>query len=176
MVGEIRDKETAEIAIRAALTGHLVLSTVHTNTAAATVTRVINMGVEPFLIASTLISVVSQRLLRTLCPSCRQVYEAPPELLAKTKIAPEELHGITIYRPQGCPECHNTGYKGRIGIYETMQVTPTVRKLILERATTGTIEKQAIEEGMSPLREAALLKLKAGITDLTEVLKETTVN
>ncbi len=176
MVGEIRDKETAEIAIRAALTGHLVLSTVHTNTAAATVTRVINMGVEPFLIASTLISVVSQRLLRTLCPSCRQPYEAPPELLAKTKIASDELRGITTYRPEGCPECHGTGYKGRIGIYETMQVTPAVRRLILERATTGAIERQAIEEGMSPLREAAILKLKAGITDLTEVLKETTAN
>jgi type II secretory ATPase GspE/PulE/Tfp pilus assembly ATPase PilB-like protein len=174
MVGEIRDKQTAEIAIRASLTGHLVLSTVHTNTAAATVTRLINMGVEPFLIGSTLIMVVSQRLLRTLCPSCRETYEPPPELLAKAAIDPSKIDG-PIYRTKGCPACHDTGYKGRIGVFEVMPVTPAVKNLIVQRATTNKIEAIAVQEGMSPLREAALLKLSAGITDLTEVLKETTV-
>jgi type II secretory ATPase GspE/PulE/Tfp pilus assembly ATPase PilB-like protein len=174
MVGEIRDKQTAEIAIRASLTGHLVLSTVHTNTAAATVTRLINMGVEPFLIASTLIMVVSQRLLRTLCPSCKEAYEPPPELLAKATINRSQIDG-SIYRAKGCPACHETGYKGRIGVFEVMPVTPAVKNLIVQRATTNKIEDLAVQEGMSTLREAALLKLSAGVTDLTEVLKETTV-
>jgi len=174
MVGEIRDRETAEIAIRASLTGHLVLSTVHTNTAAATITRLINMGIEPFLIASTLIMVVSQRLLRVLCPHCREAYEPPPELFAKTRIDPASLGG-TLYRGRGCQECHNSGYKNRVGIFEVMPVTPAIRRLIIQRSTTGKIEEKAIEEGMVTLRDAALLKLRAGITDLTEALKETAV-
>ncbi len=174
MVGEIRDKETAEIAIRASLTGHLVLSTVHTNTAAATVTRLINMGIEPFLVASTLIMVVSQRLLRLLCPNCKEPYEPPPELLAKTKIDPTQLGGV-IYQRKGCEACHDTGYKKRIGIFEVMPVSPTIRNLIINRDTTEKIEEVAIQEGMSTLRDAALSKLREGITDMTEVLKETTV-
>ena len=174
MVGEIRDKETAEIAIRASLTGHLVLSTVHTNTAAATVTRLINMGVEPFLIASTLIMVVSQRLLRTLCSSCKEEYQPPPKLFTKAHIDPSRFGG-TLYRAQGCPECRNTGYKGRVGIFEVMRITPEIRSLILERATTGKVQDSAVRDGMSTLREAALMKLKKGVVDLTEVLKETTV-
>lgn len=175
MVGEIRDKETAEIAIRSSLTGHLVLSTVHTNTAAATITRLINMGIEPFLIASTLIMVVSQRLIRMLCPVCKESYEPPPDLLTRTKIDPAQLGG-TIYRAKGCQKCNNTGYKGRTGIFEVMSVTPAIRSLILERSTTGKIEEVATkEDGMSTLRDVALLKLKAGIADLAEVLKETTV-
>jgi len=174
MVGEIRDKDTAEIAIRASLTGHLVLSTVHTNTAAATVTRLINMGVEPFLIASTLIMVVSQRLLRTLCPSCKESYDPSPDLLTKAHIDPSEVN-TSLYRAKGCPACRNTGYKGRIGIFEVMPVTPAVKSLIVRRATTDKIEEKAVGEGMLTLRKAALLKLAAGVTDLTEVLKETTV-
>ncbi len=175
MVGEIRDRETTEIAIRAALTGHLVLSTVHTNTAAATVTRLINMGVEPFLIASTLILVISQRLIRKVCENCKIPHKVEDDELMSLEFNPEEFKGKTIYKGAGCDKCNKTGYKGRAGVFEVMQITPKIRSLILDRATDDEIEKAAIEEGMISLREAAKLKLFRGITDIYEVSRETSL-
>ena len=174
MVGEIRDLETAEIAIRASLTGHLVLSTVHTNTAAATVTRLINMDIEPFLIASTLLVVVSQRLVRKICEECKEEYK--PEESVILDLSPEDpdrLKGIKFYRGKGCEKCFGTGYKGRIGIYEVMPITKRIRELILKKAPTFEIENAAIEEGMITLRESGIRKIIRGITTPDEVLKET---
>lgn len=174
MVGEIRDLETAEIAIRASLTGHLVLSTVHTNSAAATVTRLVNMNVEPFLIASTLLAVLSQRLVRKVCMKCRQEVKYPPEVLMDTGIDPKKLD-YSLYKGEGCPECRGTGYKGRIGIFESMLVTARIRELILKKASIEEIERAAIEEGMLTLRSSALEKLRQGLTTIEEVIRETKV-
>ncbi|MCX7995799.1 MAG: type IV-A pilus assembly ATPase PilB [candidate division WOR-3 bacterium] len=172
MVGEIRDLETAEIAIRASLTGHLVLSTVHTNSAAATITRLVNMNVEPFLIASTLLSVLSQRLLRKVCMKCRTEVKYPPEVLLDAGIDPKMID-FPLYKGEGCKECRGTGYKGRIGIFENMLVTPRIRELILKKATAEEIEKVAVEEGMLTLRGSALEKLRQGLTTVEEVIRET---
>jgi type IV pilus assembly protein PilB len=174
MVGEIRDLETAEIAIRASLTGHLVLSTVHTNSAAATGTRLINMDVEPFLIASTLLAVESQRLLRKVCPKCRKEVEYSDEVLTDAGLDPKKLD-FKLYKGDGCKHCRGTGYKGRIGVFETLLVTAPIREAILNRATNIEIEKKAIEEGMLTLRDSALSKLREGITTLEEVIRETKV-
>ncbi|MEO0261337.1 MAG: ATPase, T2SS/T4P/T4SS family [candidate division WOR-3 bacterium] len=174
MVGEIRDFETAEIAIRASLTGHLVLSTVHTNTAAATVTRLINMEIEPFLIASTLLVVSSQRLVRKICESCKVPYQPEKAILYELSPNPEEVFkGVTFYKGSGCKKCHGTGYKGRIGLFEVLPVTKRIRELILEKAPTHIIEKAAIEEGMLTLRESGIRKIKAGVTTPEEIIKET---
>lgn len=174
MVGEIRDLETAEIAIRASLTGHLVLSTVHTNSAAATVTRLINMDVEPFLIASTLLAVESQRLLRKVCPKCRKEVEYPDEVLTDGGLNPKKVD-FKLFKGDGCKHCRGTGYKGRIGVFETLLVTAPIREAILNRATNTEIEKKAVKEGMLTLRESALRKLSEGITTLEEVIRETKV-
>lgn len=174
MVGEIRDLETAEIAIRASLTGHLVLSTVHTNSAAATITRLVNMDIEPFLIASTLLSVLSQRLLRKICMKCKNEVKYPPEMLLDAGIDPKIID-FPLYRGEGCKECRGTGYKGRIGVFENMLVTSRIRDLILKRAPAEEIEKAAIEEGMLTLRWSALEKLRQGLTSVEEVIRETRV-
>jgi type IV pilus assembly protein PilB len=176
MVGEIRDYETAEIAIRASLTGHLVLSTVHTNTAAATITRLINMKVEPFLIASTLNLVEAQRLVRKICQNCVAPVKVAPEKLRSVGIDPKRLEGVDLLKGSGCPACNNTGYRGRTGIFEVMEVSPRIRELILDRAPSTVIEEVAVEEGMVTLRDAAILKLKRGITDLEEVIRETSAS
>jgi len=173
MVGEIRDQETAEIAIRASLTGHLVLSSVHTNNAAATVTRLINMGVEPFLVASTINCVESQRLVRMICPNCKEPVKPNPALLKDVGIDPSEFEGATLYKGKGCRECSNTGYKGRIGIFEVMTVSSGLRELILERVPTDDLSAAAAKEGMFTLRDAAVKRAKEGVTDLSEVIKET---
>jgi type IV pilus assembly protein PilB len=174
MVGEIRDLETAEIAIRASLTGHLVLSTVHTNSAAATVTRLVNMNVEPFLIASTLLSIESQRLLRKICNKCRKEVEYPDEVLKDAGIDAKDLD-FTLYKGEGCDECRGTGYKGRIGIFENMLITAKIRKLIYEKASSDAIEATAVEENMLTLRDSAVEKLRQGITSIEEVIRETRV-
>lgn len=173
MVGEIRDHETAEIAIRASLTGHLVLSTVHTNSAPATITRLINMGVEPFLIASTINLVESQRLLKKICTRCKEPHEVEPDYLRSLGVDPAELDGATVFKGKGCSYCHNTGYRGRIGIFEVLPVTPKVREMILDRAATDQLYEEARKQGMVTLRRAAICKLKAGVTDLDEVVRET---
>jgi len=174
MVGEIRDLETAEIAIRASLTGHLVLSTVHTNSAAATVTRLINMDVEPFLIASTLLAVESQRLLRKVCPKCRKEVEYSDEVLLDAGLNPKKID-FKLYKGDGCKHCRGTGYKGRIGVFETLLVTGPIRESILRRATNIEIEKAAVANGMITMRDSALNKLRDGITSLEEVIRETKV-
>jgi len=173
MVGEIRDHETAEIAIRASLTGHLVLSTVHTNSAPATITRLINMGVEPFLIACTLILVESQRLVKKTCTHCREPQKMAPEYLKSLGVDPGDLDGATLYKGRGCSHCHSTGYRGRTGIFEVMPITAKIRELILDRASTDELTDEAEREGMIPLRKAALSKLKKGIIDLDELARET---
>ncbi|MEN3045153.1 MAG: ATPase, T2SS/T4P/T4SS family [Candidatus Hydrothermales bacterium] len=176
MVGEIRDLETAEIAIRASLTGHLVLSTVHTNTAAATITRLINMEIEPFLIASTLLVVVSQRLVRKICENCKEEYTPDESVLFDlSPDNPDRFKGIKFYRGKGCEKCFRIGYKGRTGLFEVMPITKKIRELILKKAPTFEIEKAALEEGMISLRETGIRKILKGITTPEEVLKETKI-
>ncbi|HZY05900.1 MAG TPA: type II secretion system ATPase GspE [Anaeromyxobacteraceae bacterium] len=178
MVGEIRDLETAEIAIQASLTGHLVLSTVHTNDAAGAVTRLLDMGVQPFLIASSLVGVLAQRLVRVLCPECKQAYAPTAEELEQAGITREILARAgnasgRLYRPVGCPECQKTGYQGRTGIYELMLVDDDVRQLVLKNVDSNTIKKKAVEKGMLTLLEHGAFKVARGITTAAEVLSVT---
>lgn len=175
LVGEIRDTETARIAIQAALTGQLVFSTLHTNDAPSAVTRLVNMGIDPFLISSTLTLVEAQRLVRKICPECRQPYQVPVEKLYPLGVTDEMVHGqkiITLYKATGCKKC-NGGYKGRIGIYEIMEITDEIREMILKNVPDIEIKKVAIKNGMSTLRKSALKKMIAGITTIEEVLRVT---
>ncbi len=169
MVGEIRDRETAEIAIQASLTGHLVLSTVHTNDAPGAVTRLVDMGVEPFLVSSTLIGVLAQRLIRNLCSHCKTPYQAAPDELLELGIKPES--GITVYREVGCAKCLETGYRGRSGIYELLVVDDAIRRLILKNVDSGTIKREAIQRGMRPLLQDGARKVLKGVTTPEEVLR-----
>ncbi|OGF45682.1 MAG: type IV-A pilus assembly ATPase PilB [Candidatus Firestonebacteria bacterium RIFOXYA2_FULL_40_8] len=173
LVGEIRDSETALIAINAALTGHLVLSTLHTNDAPQATTRLNNMGVEPFLITSSLIMVIAQRLVRKICPKCKEAYEVSPEVLEDLNIKAAEGEKVVFYRGLGCPNCANTGYKGRAAIYEVMVMNDEIRKMILKRASGTDIKKIAIETGMITLREAGIRKVRAGGTSIEELLRTT---
>ena len=170
MVGEIRDKETAEIAIHAALTGHLVFSTLHTNDAAGAAVRLINMGVEPFLITSSLLGVVAQRLVRTICPDCRTSYTAEPDLLSRLGLNGGVTH---LWHGKGCPKCLNSGYKGRKGIYELLVPNEDIRRLILESKSSDDLRTQAEKTGMKTLRQVGIEKLKAGITTPEELLRIT---
>jgi type IV pilus assembly protein PilB len=172
MVGEIRDLDTASIATKAALTGHLVLSTVHTNDAPSTINRLVDMGVEPFLVAASTNLIVAQRLVRRLCPSCKVELELHEEVMRELGV-PEGEPPIHAFEPRGCPECASTGYRGRQGLYEVMPVTPAIRDLILDRAASSAIKRKAIEEGMLTLRADGILKVRQGITNVEEVLKET---
>jgi type IV pilus assembly protein PilB len=174
MVGEIRDLKTAQISIRASLTGHLVLSTVHTNSAAATVTRLVNMNVEPFLIASTVLAIESQRLLRKVCSKCRKETEYPDEVLIDAGLEPGKVD-YPLFRGEGCENCRGTGYKGRIGIFENMLITARIRDMILKHATNEELEATAVEEGMLTLHDSAVHKLEEGLTSLEEVIRETKV-
>jgi len=171
MVGEIRDLETAEIAVHAALTGHLVFSTLHTNDAPGAITRLQDMGVEPYLIASVLSGVLAQRLVRRICQNCR-VPDAPDpgDLLA---IGVTDGHGVELFRGEGCEACRKTGYKGRVGIYELFIITEEIRSLILRKASTGEIRRVAVEQGMVTLREDSWLKARAGFTTIEEILRVT---
>jgi len=172
MIGETRDTETAQIAIQAALTGHLVLSTLHTNSAAATVTRLVDMGIEPFLIASTLISVIAQRLVRRLCDTCKQRYAPESSALALLGVSPNESKKIAFYKAVGCDDCLHTGYKGRIAIFEVMVVSGTIARMIVERADTHQLQQKARDEGMRLLIEDGRDKVKQGLTTIEEVLAE----
>ncbi|OGS19284.1 MAG: type IV-A pilus assembly ATPase PilB [Elusimicrobia bacterium RIFOXYA2_FULL_40_6] len=176
LVGEIRDKETAEIAINAALTGHLVFATLHTNDAASTVTRLSNMGVEPFLTTSTIAMVVAQRLLRTICKNCKEPYEVPVEHLISLGVKPEQFGGkktAVLYRGKGCENC-SKGYKGRLGCYEVMEMNDEMKELILNKEPTHKVKQLAKRNGMLTLRESALRKLLGGVTTVEEVLRVTT--
>ncbi len=173
MVGEVRDAETAQIAIQASLTGHLVLTTLHTNDAASAVTRLVDLGVEPFLLASTVEAVLAQRLLRRICTACRAPYQASEALLWQLDIAPEKWCGNSFYRSAGCPECHGSGYRGRIGLFEFLPLTEALRELIVQGALLLDLKRQAASEGGQTLREAGIAALVAGDTSVEEVLKYT---
>ncbi len=170
MIGETRDQETAQIAIQSALTGHLVLSTLHTNSAAATITRLIDMGVEPFLIASTLNVVIAQRLVRKLCEYCKQPYTPSEQVLAQIGITSEQAKKIIFYKPIGCAECLNTGYRGRIALFEVMLMSSALAQITIQRANTADIQKQAVKEGMTLLVQDGVEKIKKGLTTIEEVL------
>jgi type IV pilus assembly protein PilB len=173
MVGEIRDFETAQIAIQAALTGHLVLSTVHTNDAPGTIGRLIDMGVEPFLIASAVILILAQRLIRKICNECKEQIQVHPQLLIDLGIPPDEVKTFPVFKGKGCPICSNTGYKGRLGLYEVMSMKEEIKELILSRASTSEIKKEAIRLGMKTLRQSGIHKIRAGATTIDEVLRAT---
>ncbi len=170
MVGEIRDLEVGEIAVEAALTGHLVLSTLHTNDAPATVTRLLNMGIEPFLVVAALNVIVAQRLCRKICINCREEKKIPVDELIACGFAPASAEKIKVYHGKGCEMCNNTGYKGRLAIYEVLSVTPKVRELILRNASADDLKKQAIRDGMKTLRMCALTKVAQGLTTLEEAV------
>jgi type IV pilus assembly protein PilB len=173
MVGEMRDLETAQISIQASLTGHLVLSTLHTNDAPGAVTRLVDMGVEPFLISSTMVAVVGQRLVRTICKQCRTPFEPTETQLALLNLSPHDLGEKTFYYGRGCSACNDTGYKGRKGIFELLVIGDAVRALINERAPTVVIRQKAIELGMIPLREDGLRSIFEGNTTIEEIVKYT---
>jgi len=173
LVGEIRDFETAEIAIKAALTGHLVLSTLHTNDAPSTISRLMNMGIEPFLVATSVNLIQAQRLIRRICKECKQEHQTPPEALMEVGFSADEAKTIKTYKGKGCPTCNNTGYKGRIGLYEVMEITDEIRELILIGASALELRKKAIDDGMITLRESGLHKIRAGVTTPEEVVRET---
>jgi len=174
MVGEIRDSETAEIAIQAALTGHLVFSTLHTNDSASAVTRLVEMGTEPFLVSSSVLAVMAQRLLRRVCDQCRRVLRPTPELLAEIGITPEQANGRTLYASgAGCAACKDTGYRGRTGIHELLVVDDEVRGLIMKNADATAIRRAAALAGMITLREDGAAKVLAGETSVEEVLRVT---
>jgi len=173
LVGEIRDFETAEIAIKAALTGHLVLSTLHTNDAPSTISRLMNMGIEPFLVATSVNLIQAQRLIRRICKDCRAEHPMPPEALIEVGVSREEASTLKTFKGAGCSTCNNTGYKGRIGLYEVMEVTDEIRELILIGASALELRKKAIEDGMITLRESGMQKIRNGLTTLEEVVRET---
>ncbi len=171
MVGEIRDRETVEMAIQSALTGHLVLSTLHTNDATSAITRLVDMGIEPFLVASSVIGIVAQRLLRTICPDCREEYSPPPETLRKVGLPAKA--DFSFYRGKGCRKCIQTGYRGRISIFELLIPDEKIKNLILMKASAGEIKKQAHAQGMVTLKEDGIQKVRQGITTVEEVLRVT---
>lgn len=173
LVGEMRDLETAEIAIKAALTGHLVLSTLHTNDAASTVSRLTNMGVEPFLVASSVHLICAQRLVRRICRQCRQAAQPPVESLIEAGFSHSEAPQIVTYRGRGCDACNHTGYKGRVGLFEVMEIGDGLRELILRGGNAAQLKQTAIREGMITLRASGLQKIRDGVTTLEEILRET---
>jgi len=173
LVGEIRDFETTEIAIKAALTGHLVLSTLHTNDAPSTISRLLNMGIEPFLVATSVHLICAQRLIRKICKDCKAEVKMPAQTLINMGFSADEAKNVPIYKGEGCKTCNGTGYKGRVGLYEVMEITEEVQELILVGASAREIRKKAIEEGMLSLRQSGLIKIKSGVTTLDEVLRET---
>jgi general secretion pathway protein E len=175
MIGETRDQETAQIAIQAALTGHLVLSTLHTNSAPATITRLIDMGVEPYLIASSVILAMAQRLVRKLCENCKQPYRPSQDLLASIGLTELTTQDVIFYKPIGCAECNQMGYRGRIAIFELMLMTPKMAQLTMQRTDTSLLRKQAVEDGMILLVQDGIRKIKQGLTTIEEVLSAATL-
>lgn len=169
MIGEIRDQETASIAVQASITGHLVVSTLHTNSAASTITRLVDMGIEPYLIADSTIGVIAQRLVRRLCPECKKGKKASAEELEMMLLKPDA--DVTIYEPCGCPRCDGTGFRGRIGVYEIMEISQPLKRIISRKGTTEDIKKQALLEGMSTLRMSAAKYVLQGITSVQEMMR-----
>ncbi len=173
LVGEVRDFETAEVAIKAAMTGHLVLSTLHTNDAPSSINRLMNMGIEPFLVATSVHLIVAQRLVRRICGSCKEPVELPAAAMTNIGFSEKELKSLKLFKGRGCDRCSNTGYKGRVGLYEVMEVGDEVRELILSGASAVELRTKAIEHGMISLRASGLQKIRDGVTTLEEVVRET---
>ena len=173
LVGEIRDFETAEVAIKAALTGHLVLSTLHTNDAPSTISRLMNMGIEPFLVATSVHLICAQRLVRRICANCKEENPTPMQALLDAGYTPEEAKQVKIMKGKGCEKCNNSGYKGRAGLYEVLEINDELRELILVGASALEIKKKAIENGMITLRRSGLIKVRDGMTTLEEIMRET---
>jgi type IV pilus assembly protein PilB len=173
MVGEIRDFETAEISVKAALTGHLVLSTLHTNDAPSSVSRMLNMGIEPFLVASSVNLIGAQRLVRKLCSDCKEPVDTPEQVLIELGVPPEDTADFQVMRGSGCRTCNNTGYKGRIAVYEIMVMTDELAEFVLNGASTLELKREAIRQGMKTLRMSALTKLSEGMTSMEEVVRST---
>ncbi|MEQ9617911.1 MAG: type IV-A pilus assembly ATPase PilB [Deltaproteobacteria bacterium] len=175
LVGEVRDYETAEIAIKSALTGHLVLSTLHTNDAPSTITRLLNMGVEPFLVTASLNCIVAQRLVRVICPECKREQEVAPQVLIDLGVSPKEVSDYIIYKGEGegCKACSGTGYRGRLAVFEAMDINEELKEFILSGASALEIKREAIRQGMRTLRKSALDKLKQGLTTIEEVVRNT---
>jgi type IV pilus assembly protein PilB len=173
LVGEIRDFETAEIAVKASLTGHLVLSTLHTNDAPSTISRLMNMGIEPFLVASSVNLICAQRLVRRVCAKCKEDHPHAPQALVEAGFTPEEAETVVPKKGKGCDTCNNTGYKGRVGLYEVMEITEELRELILVGASALELKRKAVEEGMITLRRSGLHKVMEGVTTIEEVARET---
>jgi general secretion pathway protein E len=175
LVGEVRDLETAEIAIQAALTGHLVFSTLHTNDAASAITRLIDMGIEPFLITSSVLAIIAQRLVRTICPSCKQPAEVSNECMKDLCVTEEDLKEATLFTGQGCDKCMQTGFYGRTGIYEILKISESIKKKIISTSDANAIKEAAVLEGMRTLREDGSEKIMKGITTPEEILRVTQV-
>jgi len=173
MIGEVRDQETARMAIQSSLTGHLVFSTLHTNDSAGAVSRLLDLGVEPYLVSSSLIAVMAQRLVRRVCPDCRRLYVPPPHELRELGLATDQTSRIEFFEGAGCEKCFQTGYRGRTGIYELMPITEEVRDLIYAKESAGAIKKHAIEAGLQTLRMDGARKVSAGVTTVAEVLRVT---
>ncbi len=174
LVGEIRDFETAEIAIKAALTGHLVLSTLHTNDAPSTINRLMNMGIEPFLVATSVNLIVAQRLVRRICSDCKEPIEMPTRRADRRRLlARRDAKTVQLFKGRGCERCNNTGYKGRVGLYEVMEIDDEIRELILSGASSVELRTKAIEDGMITLRGSGLQKIRDGVTTVEEVVRET---
>jgi type IV pilus assembly protein PilB len=173
MVGEIRDFETAEIAVKAALTGHLVLSTIHTNDAPSTINRLLNMGIEPFLVTASLIMICAQRLVRKVCSECKEEIQVSPQVLMNMGYSEEDSHKIKTYKGRGCSLCNNTGYKGRKALYEIMPVTDELKECILQGYSSIELKREAMRMGMMTLRGSGLKKIRDGVTALEEVMRVT---
>jgi type IV pilus assembly protein PilB len=173
LVGEVRDLETAQIAVQASLTGHLVFTTVHTTDAPSTIARLLDLGLEPFLITATLEAIVAQRLVRRICTNCKTGYRPTEEQLLELNLKPEDIGDRVFYYGKGCDYCNNTGYRGRLGIFETMVLDDELREMIMQRASTALLRREAIKRGMRALRETGLLAIYDGTTTLDEIVKET---
>ncbi len=173
LVGEIRDKETAEIAVQASLTGHLVFTTVHTNDAPSTIARLLDLGLEPFLVTATLEGIIAQRLVRKICTNCKTQYTPAEEQLMELELRPEDAEGKIFYYGKGCENCNNTGYKGRLGLYEIMLLDDDIRDMIIQHASTQVLRQAAKARGMRTLRQSGLMAIYDGITTIEEVVRET---
>ncbi len=173
MVGETRDQETAEVTIRTALTGHLVFSTLHTNDACGAVTRLLDMGIEPFLLSSSVESIIAQRLVRVLCPDCKAIYQPQTEIVNKMNVRHDDISQVKFMRPIGCEKCRYTGYRGRTAVYEMVKINESLRRLIVDRRAANILRQEAIRQGMRPIRHDGWTKIKAGITTIDEVLRVT---
>jgi type IV pilus assembly protein PilB len=173
LVGEIRDLETAQIAVQASLTGHLVFSTLHTNDAPSSIARLMDLGMEPFLITATLEGIVGQRLVRKICDNCRTPFHPTEEALMELELTPEMIAGKQLYYGKGCDYCNNTGYRGRMGIFEIMVLDDELREDIMHRASTNVLREKAIKKGMSTLRDSGISVIYDGLTTIEEVVKET---